>query len=140
MSPFLLNLAAIDSFEDAVRDTVDAVIPGVEAIGATIIVAGVLIAGVLYVLSELRIRPIPYEHVRLTLGRFIALGIEFQLAADILTTAVAPSYDDLGKLGAIAAIRTVLNYFLAKEIEKAQDMEKEGMLIGPGDMPEAKAA
>src|SRR5687767_15778686 len=101
-----------EEFQDAVRDVVDAVIPLVEAIGASIIVAGVLIAATMYVLSELRIRPIAYEHVRLTLGRFLALGIEFQLASDILTTAVSPSFDDIGMLAAIAAIRTVLNYFL----------------------------
>lgn len=125
-----------DEFQDAVRDTVDAVIPFVEAIGAAIIVAGVVIAGVMYLLSELRIRPVAYEHVRLTLGRFLALGIEFQLASDILTTAVSPTFDDIGKLGGIAAIRTLLNYFLAKEIERAEQMEKEGMLAGPQNMPQ----
>jgi uncharacterized membrane protein len=87
------------------------------------------------VLSELRIRPVAYEHVRLTLGRFLALGIEFQLASDILTTAVSPTFDDIGTLGAIAAIRTVLNYFLAQEIERAERMEREGMLTGPDTMP-----
>ena len=90
----------------------------------------------IFVLSETRIRPIPYEHVRLVLGRFLALGLEFQLAADILKTAVSPTFEDLGQLGAIAAIRTVLNYFLAQEIERAEEMEKEGMLMGPEDMPE----
>lgn len=129
-----------EQIQDAVRDGVDFFIPLVEGVGATIIVAGVVIAASMYVLSELRIRCIAYEHVRLTLGRFIALGLEFQLAADILSTAVAPSYDELGKLGAIAAIRTVLNFFLAREIEKAEEMEKAGMLTGPGDMPEPKAA
>ena len=54
--------------------------------------------------------------VRLTLGRFLALGLEFQLASDVLRTAVAPSFRELGQLAAVAAIRTVLNYFLSKEI------------------------
>jgi uncharacterized membrane protein len=124
------------SFQDSVRDAVDSVIPGVELIGALIVLAGVLIAAVVYVLSEARIRPVPYEHVRLLLGRFLALGLEFQLAADILKTAVSPSWDDIAMLGAIAAIRTVLNYFLAKEIEKAEEMEKKGMLMGPEEIPE----
>jgi uncharacterized membrane protein len=127
-----------EEFQDAVRDVVDAVIPGVEAIGAAIIVAGVLITAVMYVLSELRIRPVAYEHVRLTLGRFLALGIEFQLASDILTTAVSPDFEDIGMLGAIVAIRTVLNYFLAQEIQRAEQMEKEGMLTAPDTMPEPK--
>jgi uncharacterized membrane protein len=84
------------------------------------------------VLSELRIRPVAYEHVRLLLGRFLAVGLEFQLGADILATAVSPTFDDIGMLGAIAAIRTLLNYFLAQEIERAERMEKEGMLMMPG--------
>jgi hypothetical protein len=50
--------------------------------------------------------------VRLTLGRFLALGLEFQPASDVLRTAVAPSFRELGQL---AGIRTALNYFLARE-------------------------
>jgi uncharacterized membrane protein len=97
-----------------------------------VIVLGVVIAFSTYVLSELRIRPVPYEHVRLLLGRFLAVGLEFQLGADILASAVSPTFEDIGKLGAIAGIRTALNYFLAKEIEKAAEMEKQGMLMMPG--------
>lgn len=124
-----------DEFSEAVRDGVDAVIPFVEAVGAIIIVTGVVVAAALYVASELRLRPVPYEHIRLTLGRFILLGIEFQLAADILTTAVSPTFEDIGMLAAIAAIRTVLNYFLSKEIEKAEEMEGRGMLPSSADLP-----
>lgn len=58
--------------------------------------------------------------VRLSLGRFLALGLEFQLASDVLRTAIAPSFDELGKLAAVAAIRTALNYFLAREIREEQ--------------------
>jgi uncharacterized membrane protein len=128
----------VSEFQEAVADAVDAVIPGVEAIGAAIVVLGVIIAGGLFVASELRIRTVPYEHIRLVLGRFLALAIEFQLAADILRTAVSPTFDDLGQLGAIAAIRTVLNYFLTQEIERAERMEKEGLLMGPDEMPAPK--
>src|SRR5262245_11176932 len=123
-------------FQKWVADAVDHVIPAVELIGAVIVVVGVVIAAVIFVLSETRIRPVPYEHVRLVLGRFLALGIEFQLASDILKTAVSPTFEDLGQLGAIAAIRTVLNYFLAQEIQRAEEMEKEGMLSGPDDLPQ----
>ena len=130
----------MDDFQDTVRDVVDSVVPVVEAIGATVVLAGVAIAAVMYLLSELRVRPVPYEHVRLTLGRFLALGIEFQLASDILTTAVSPTFEDIGKLGAIAAIRTVLNYFLANEIERAEEMEKKGMLMGPERTGPGRAA
>jgi uncharacterized membrane protein len=54
--------------------------------------------------------------IRLDLGRVLALGLEFQLAADLLRTAVAPSFEEIGKLAAVAAIRTALNFFLRREI------------------------
>ena len=57
------------------------------------------------------------RHVFLTLGRYVLLGLEFTLAADVVRTAIAPSWDDIGKLGAIAVIRTFLNYFLERDIE-----------------------
>jgi uncharacterized membrane protein len=104
----------------------------VEAMGAAVIVFGVVLAFSSYLLSELQIRPVAYEHVRLLLGRYLAVGLEFQLASDILGTAVSPSFTEIGKLGAIATIRTALNYFLAKEIERAMELEKKGMLMMPG--------
>lgn len=58
--------------------------------------------------------------IRLDLGRFLALGLEFQLASDILRTAIGPSFRQIGELAAIAAIRTALNYFLAREIREAR--------------------
>ncbi|MFN2612671.1 MAG: DUF1622 domain-containing protein [Solirubrobacterales bacterium] len=107
----------------------------VEAIGASVIAVGVVAAAIVYVLSELRVRPVAYEHVRLILGRFLALGLEFQLAADILKTAVSPTWLDIEQLAAIVAIRTILNFFLAREVEGAAEMEKRGMLAMPGEMP-----
>ncbi|HEX2446217.1 MAG TPA: DUF1622 domain-containing protein [Vicinamibacterales bacterium] len=49
---------------------------------------------------------------------WLLLALEFELAADVLRTAISPTWDDVGKLGAIAAIRTALNYFLEKDIDK----------------------
>jgi uncharacterized membrane protein len=48
---------------------------------------------------------------------WILLALEFALAADIIRTAIAPTWDDIGKLAAIAVIRTGLNFFLAKDID-----------------------
>ena len=59
------------------------------------------------------------EGVRLRLARWLAVALEFALATDILRTAIAPSWEDIGKLAAIAALRTLLNYFLQREIETA---------------------
>ncbi len=53
------------------------------------------------------------------LGRWLALALEFELEGDILRTAIAPTWSEIGQLAAIAAVRTTLNYFLQKEIDKA---------------------
>ena len=58
--------------------------------------------------------------VRLALGRWLALGLEFALAADILRTAVAPTWHEIGQLAAIAVLRTALNFFLEREIEREE--------------------
>jgi uncharacterized membrane protein len=69
--------------------------------------------------------------VRLTLARYMALALEFQLGADILATSVAPSWDMIGKLGAIAVLRTALNHFLTREM--AQDGEARKRRSRPAD-------
>jgi uncharacterized membrane protein len=59
------------------------------------------------------------ETIRLELGRWLALALEFELAADILRTAIAPTWNEIGQLAAIIVLRTVLNFFLQQEIDKA---------------------
>jgi uncharacterized membrane protein len=60
------------------------------------------------------------EDIRLRLGRWLALALELLLGADILRTAVAPSWSEIGQLAAVATIRTALNFFLQREIEAAR--------------------
>jgi uncharacterized membrane protein len=48
---------------------------------------------------------------------WIILALEFALGADIVRTAIAPSWNDIGQLAAIAVIRTGLNYFLERDLE-----------------------
>ena len=72
-----------------------------------------------------RERRLAYQSARLILSRFLAMALEFQLAADLLATTVAPSWDQLGRLGAIAVIRTFLNFFLAREISEEEKEEQE---------------
>src|SRR5262245_40320124 len=105
------------------RGAVSLLVRMVEAAGAIVIFSGALVGFVRFCISALRYRdPNRFSAVRLWLGRFLALGLEFQLASDLLRTAVAPSFDQIGKLAAIAAIRTALNFFLARELaeERAQ--------------------
>jgi uncharacterized membrane protein len=53
-------------------------------------------------------------------GTWLLLGLEFALAADIIATVVSPTWDDIGELGAIAVIRTFLNYFLERDLEGSE--------------------
>ena len=91
---------------------------GVEAVGATIIVLGIVSAGWLFIKALARRQTADFTSIRLTLARYLALALEFQLGADILSTAISPSWEQLGKLGAIAVIRTALNYFLSLEMRQ----------------------
>jgi uncharacterized membrane protein len=52
-------------------------------------------------------------------GAWLVLGLEFELAADIVHSVIAPTWIEIGELGAIAVIRTFLNYFLEKDLERA---------------------
>jgi uncharacterized membrane protein len=54
---------------------------------------------------------------------WLLLGLEFELAADIIVSVASPTWKDIGELGAIAVIRTFLNYFLEHDLEKAAQTE-----------------
>jgi uncharacterized membrane protein len=62
-------------------------------------------------------------NARHVLARYLIVALELQLAADIIATATAPSLQEIGKLAAIALIRTFLNYFLVAEIRAEQKVE-----------------
>ncbi len=64
-----------------------------------------------------------FTPIRLGFSRYLSLALEFQLASDILSTAIAPSWDEIGKLGATATIRTALNYFLSREMREYTEKE-----------------
>ena len=92
----------------------------VEAIGAAVVGFGVIATAVRFVLTLLGIRDYSNTQIRLFLGRYLALVLEFQIGADILSTAVAPTFAAVLLLGALVVIRTVLNHFLSQELEREQ--------------------
>jgi uncharacterized membrane protein len=119
--------------EDAVVAAVQWLKLGVELVGATIIALGIITAGALLVKALLNRRTADFTAIRLTLARYLALALEFQLGADILSTAIAPSWEQIGKLGAIAIIRTALNFFLSKEMqEERRQSGDEEEVVGRG--------
>ena len=109
--------------EQDLRDVVDVAVRAVEAAGAIVIFVGAAVAFGRFVMVSFRREGMaPFAPVRLDLGRFLALGLEFQLAADILRTAITPSFTQLAQLAAIAAIRTALNFFLGREIKEQRQL------------------
>lgn len=96
----------------------------VEALAAVVIGLGLVKLFIQFFPSLFRkTHHIEITTLRVKFGSTLALSLELLLAADILRTAVAPTWEDIGKLAAIATIRTVLNYFLERElaiIEKRQ--------------------
>jgi uncharacterized membrane protein len=89
----------------------------VEAIGALVIGVGMSLAAWRF-MAGFPPAVVTFADVRLTLARFLAIALEFQLGADILSTAVAPTWDAIGKLAAVAVIRTALNYFLNRDLQE----------------------
>ena len=58
--------------------------------------------------------------IRRNFGNYLLLGLEFLIAADIIQTIITPTLEELAILGGIVVVRTVLNYFLNKEIENVK--------------------
>ena len=98
----------------------------IETTSAVIICIGVVVA--LFEFARLLIPPQTEgcNRIRLTLARYLSLALEFQLGADILSTAIAPSWNQIGKLAAIAVIRTALNYFLMREMREERKNAETG--------------
>lgn len=90
---------------------------GIEAVSVAIILVAMLLA-----ISRLAGQTLgrPTGNVRMGLARGLSLALEFQLAADIVGTAISPDWDQIGKLAAVAAIRTFLNFFLQRELAEEQ--------------------
>ena len=114
-----------DAADQLIRIAVSWVRLAVELLGATIVTIGVGLAAGLFAKALLARRPADFNAIRLTLSRYLAVALEFQLGADILSTAIAPSWGEIGRLAVIAVIRTGLNFFLSREMREEQRGERE---------------
>jgi uncharacterized membrane protein len=98
-----------------------------------------VLVGLLLTLGQLRPRLVrgpslrPSTRARLTFASWLAMALEFQLGADIVSTTTSPSERNLLQLALVAVIRTFLNVFLAKEIESEQRLE--GERAAPARLP-----
>lgn len=120
-----------ESIEGTVIVVVSWVKLGVEIVGAGLVTLGVCLA-IVHLVRTVAVRQrADFTATRLILARHLALALEFELGADILGTAVSPSWDQIGKLGAVAVIRTGLNFFLSMEIRGAMKLEQAKQVPSP---------
>ncbi|EJL22606.1 DUF1622 domain-containing protein [Novosphingobium sp. AP12] len=93
---------------------------GLELIVVVTVLIGAAETSLRIVLHFARAQKVPWSRRETWIGfaRWILLALEFALGADIIRTAIAPTWDDIGKLAAIAAIRTGLGFFLERDIEE----------------------
>lgn len=101
----------------------------VEILAAVIIGLALLQAMLKYV-KTFQLGTEKKESVRVQFGSSVAVALELLLGADVLATAVAPTWNDIGKLTAIAILRTALNYFLEKELKHNKENRMETVIKG----------
>jgi uncharacterized membrane protein len=78
--------------------------------------------------------------VWLRYARWLVAGLTFQLAADIVHTAVAPTWEDIGRLAAVAVIRTFLTFFLDRDIDRARDLQEAALERDRSELPAQTSA
>jgi uncharacterized membrane protein len=88
-----------------------------EACGALVIAVEVVRTIVRFAFTIFRPRTSSATPLRMRLGQSMVLGLEFQVAADILKTALSPEWNDILQLAALIALRTVLNYLMEHELD-----------------------
>ena len=113
------------SMEEVFKQAAGYIALGVEASAALIIAYGAMQAlyGSFRAVVEKRSQVDQRKVVWLNFGVWLLLGLEFELAADIVRTAIAPTWTDIGQLAAIGVIRTFLNFFLEKDLEKYESQK-----------------
>lgn len=107
------------------KDATDWIALGLEASAALLIAYGGV--STLYRLAKVAWTKdhsqIANREAWLHFARWLLLGLEFTMGADIVRTAIAPTWDSIGQLAAIAVIRTFLSFFLERDLELASRKE-----------------
>ena len=131
-------------YQDLLRGFLALLIFLANAAGGLVVGVAIVRGLALYLLDLVRERggEVPKEAIRLSLGRSLALALEFQVGADILGTALDPTLNDILVLAAVVVLRTVLNFFLGRELREAERRERAGQHAGARaseDAPRAAA-
>jgi uncharacterized membrane protein len=108
---------AVKRMEDLAKTITIYISHALEIISALVIAASLVKLVLSYFQSFLKAKSsLSAMESRMVFGTAVSVSLELLLGADVLATAVAPSWDDIGKLAAIAILRTGLNYFLEREL------------------------
>jgi uncharacterized membrane protein len=106
---------------DLLHGIINSVTFTLNIVGALITIWGILISCVDFVKKEIFKEKGSIqlnEAIRIKLGSYLVLALEFFIAGDIVKTIITPTWESLGILGAIVVIRTILSYFLTKDLKK----------------------
>jgi uncharacterized membrane protein len=106
--------------EEIFRDLATQIALGVEIIAVVVVAYGSAEAFIGTLAILVRTSHERKKEVWRRFGMWLLLGLEFELAADIVRSVIAPTWLDIGQLASIALIRTFLNYFLEKDLERAE--------------------
>ena len=68
-------------------------------------------------------RGISLHRIRVTLGEYLLLALEFFICADVILSVKDPSYEHLAQLGIVVIIRIMIAYFLQRELQHLKDRE-----------------
>jgi len=99
----------------------------IDFVALAVIVIGTLLAlkdGVALLLSQREIERHTRRHLWMRYSHWLVAGLTFQLAADIIESSITPDWDGIGRLAAVAVIRTFLNYFLERDVSEIRELER----------------
>ncbi len=117
--------------EEIITNTTTLAVHFIEAVVLAVVTGATLLA-VLRVFTLVSVpASIRMEHSRkiwLDYARWLVAGLTLQIGADILESSIAPSWHAIAQLGVVTAIRTLLNYFLERDIR-----EVSGLTVRPSD-------
>jgi uncharacterized membrane protein len=100
----------------------------VEALAIIVIAAGTVeaVGNIIRIMRAPHVTGADRRTVWLDFAGWLVAALTFQLAADIISTSFSPNWTEVGRLGAIAAIRTFLSYFLDREVESTRRLQHAG--------------
>jgi uncharacterized membrane protein len=112
--------------ESLVLDATRQIALAINVIAVLVVLGGVVeaLGGLLRAMINRTATLVAKRALWLDFARWLIAGLTFQVAADIVETAIAPSWDDLGKFAAIAAIRAFLSYFLDRDLDAISERQR----------------